>query len=136
MPPGYNFQSIASSGPAIVLILSSRLEAVQEADTHSAQLEGVEVDQGRVTSLKGIRNLGGKFNHCSTDLDFHNSHPPPAFPSQNHRGLCLTYQQHGERGEKCETEFVHLGDGVPAPLASMQGSITADKASKNRRINR
>lgn len=30
--------------------------------------------------LKDIRNLGGKFNHCFTDLDFHNSHPCPAFP--------------------------------------------------------
>lgn len=49
---------------------------------HFAQLEGVAMGWGRVTSLKGIRNLGGKFNHCSTDLDFHNSHPLPPPPAR------------------------------------------------------
>lgn len=69
--------------PQLSLLPSSSLGATQEADTHFAQREGVEVGWGRVTSLKGITNLGGKFNHCSTDLDFHNSRPPPAFPSQS-----------------------------------------------------
>ena len=67
---------------------SSSFGATQEADTHFAQLKEVEMGWGRVTSLKGIRNLRGKFNHCSTDLDFHNSPPLPPPPARA-AGVCV-----------------------------------------------
>lgn len=50
-------------------------------------------------------------------------------------GLCGIYQ-YSEEIEKCQNGFFHFGDEVLALLASTQGSIKADRSSKNSSINR